>query len=149
MCYFSPRKFLVKYTQVHSSYRVRQKKVSLVDMCGHVHCMQAWWMWWVFFGWKIIFNLYIKIQKYNLFKYVHKYSLYLREKWKKSFFFENLYLCVCVSVYVYFDVRHLGTLVLRSSNNILFKNIAHYMSISKLTQTVFVYLYLCIWAPIY
>ena len=59
-----------------------------------------------------------------------------------------VYLCICVFVFVYFDVRHLGTLFLRSSNNILFKNIAHDRSISKFYPNcicVFVYLYLCIW----
>ena len=65
-------------------------------------------------------------------------------------FWPKLYLCICVFVFVYFDVRHLGTLFLRSSNNILFKNIAHDRSISKSYPNcicVFVYLYLCIWPP--
>ena len=56
-------------------------------------------------------------------------------------------LCICVFVFVYFDVRHLGTLFLRSSNNILFKNIAHDRSISKFYPNcicVFVYLCICI-----
>ena len=58
-----------------------------------------------------------------------------------------VYLCICVFVFVYFDVRHLGTLFLRSSNNILFKNIAHDRSISKFYPNcicVFVYLCICI-----
>ena len=56
-----------------------------------------------------------------------------------------LYLCICVFVFVYFDVRHLGTLFLRSSNNILFKNIAHVVPMFNFNQScicVFVYLYL-------
>ena len=62
-------------------------------------------------------------------------------------FWPKLYLCICVFVFVYFDVRHLGTLFLRSSNNILFKNIAHDRSISKFYPNcicVFVYLCICI-----
>ena len=58
-----------------------------------------------------------------------------------------VYLCICVFVFVYFDVRHLGTLFLRSSNNILFKNIAYDRSISKFYPNcicVFVYLCICI-----
>jgi len=70
-----------------------------------------------------------------------------------STFFQELYFFICVFVYlcicvfVYFDVRHLGTLFLRSSNNILFKNIAHDRSISKFYPNcicVFVYLCICI-----
>ena len=42
-----------------------------------------------------------------------------------------VYLCICVFVFVYLHVRHLGTLFLRSSNNVLFKNIAHVRFICK------------------
>ena len=65
----------------------------------------------------------------------------------KNCIFVFVYLCICVFVFVYFDVRHLGTLFLRSSNNILFKNIAHDRSISKFYPNcicVFVYLCICI-----
>ena len=60
--------------------------------------------------------------------------------------------CICVFVFVYFDVRHLGTLFLRSSNNILFKNIAHDRSISKFYPNcicVFVYLCICVFVFVY
>ena len=40
----------------------------------------------------------------------------------------KLYLCICVFVCVYLDVRHLGTLFLRSSYHLLFKNISHHGS---------------------
>ena len=40
----------------------------------------------------------------------------------------KLYLCICVFVCVYLDVRHLGTLFLRSSYHLLFKNILHHGS---------------------
>ena len=58
-----------------------------------------------------------------------------------------LYLCICVFVFVYLQVRHPGTLFLRSSYHYLFKNIAHVMSICTFDQCcicVFVYLCICI-----
>ena len=58
-----------------------------------------------------------------------------------------LYLRICVFVFEYLQVRHPGTLFLRSSYHYLFKNIAHVMSICNFDQCcicVFVYLYLCI-----
>ena len=61
-----------------------------------------------------------------------------------------LYLHICVFLYflfVYLQVRHEGTLFLRSSCHYRFKNIAHVMSICNFDQCcicVFVYLYLCI-----
>ena len=58
-----------------------------------------------------------------------------------------LYLRICVFVFVYLQVRHPGTLFLRSSYHYLFKNIAHVMSICNFDQCcicVFVHLYLCI-----
>ena len=54
-------------------------------------------------------------------------------------------LCIWVFVFVYLQVRHPGTLFLRSSNNILFKNIAHDRPISKFyTNCICVLVYLCI-----
>ena len=63
------------------------------------------------------------------------------------------YLRICV--FVYLQVRHPGTLFLRSCYHYLFKNIAHVMSVYNFDQfciCVFVYLYLCIcksdtWEP--
>ena len=58
-----------------------------------------------------------------------------------------VYLCICVFVFVYLQVRHPGTLFLRSSYHYLFKNIAHVMSICNFDQCcicVFVYLCICI-----
>ena len=43
----------------------------------------------------------------------------------------NLYLCICVVVFVYLLVTHSGTLFLRSSYHNLFKNIAHVRPICK------------------
>ena len=40
--------------------------------------------------------------------------------------FVYLYLCICV--FVYLGVRHLGTLFLRSSYHLVFKNISHHGS---------------------
>ena len=57
------------------------------------------------------------------------------------------YLCIFVFVFVYFQVRHQGTLFLRSSCHYLFKNIAHVMSIGNFDLCcicVFVYLWICI-----
>ena len=48
-------------------------------------------------------------------------------------------MCICVFVFLYLDVRHLGTLFLRSSYHYLMLGL-----LSNLTQTVFVYLYICI-----
>ena len=69
-------------------YRVSQKKLSLVDMLDVMDVMAKWKVVGV---WKIIiFNLYVQIHKYNLFKYTNtlkyapKYSLNFGEKWKKS-----------------------------------------------------------------
>ena len=59
----------------------------------------------------------------------------------------KLYLCICVLVFVYLNVRHLGTLFLRSSYHYLFKNIAHVRSICNFDRScicVFVYLCICI-----
>ena len=59
------------------------------------------------------------------------------------------YLCICVFVFVYLQVRHPGTLFLRSSYHYLFKNIAHVMSICTFDQCcicVFVYLRNCVFA---
>merc|ERR1711963_93991 len=54
------------------------------------------------------------------------------------------YLCICVFVFVYLQVRHPGTMFLRSSYHYLFKNIAHVMSICNFGQAVFLYLCICI-----
>ena len=54
------------------------------------------------------------------------------------------YLCICVFVFVYFEVRHPETLFLRSPCHYLFKNIAHAMSICNFGQAVFLYLCICI-----
>ena len=65
-----------------------------------------------------------------------------------------VYLCICICVLY---VRHLGTLFLRSSYHLLFKNVSHhgsFQSVSKclillptnhkrVWQTVFVYLCVC------
>ena len=66
------------------------KKPSLVDMLDVMDVMAQWKVVGV---WKIIiFNLYVQIHKYNLFKYTNtlkyapKYSLNFGEKWKKSKF---------------------------------------------------------------
>ena len=75
----------------------------------------------------------------------------------------KLYLCICVFVCVYLDVRHLGTLFLRSSYHLLFKNVSHhgsFQSVSKclillptnhkrVWQTVFVYLCICVFVCVY
>ena len=61
--------------------------------------------------------------------------------------FAYLCICICVYVFVYLQVRHPGTLFLRSSCHYLFKNIAHVMSICNFDQCcicVFVYLCICI-----
>ena len=61
--------------------------------------------------------------------------------------FAYLCICICVYVFVYLQVRHPGTLFLRSSCHYLFKNIAHIMSICNFDQCcicIFVYLYLCV-----
>ena len=58
------------------------------------------------------------------------------------FVFVFVYLCICI---VYLHVRDLWTLLFRSWYHLLFKNIALVGSICKFDQTVFVYLYLCIW----
>ena len=48
--------------------------------------------------------------------------------------FDNLtktvfvYLCICVFAFVYLGVRHSGTLFLRSSYHMVFKNISHHGS---------------------
>merc|ERR1711963_1272227 len=58
-----------------------------------------------------------------------------------------VYLRICVFVFVYLQVRHPGTLFLKSSYHYLFKNIAHVMSICTFDQCsicVFVYLCICI-----
>merc|ERR1711963_941594 len=58
-----------------------------------------------------------------------------------------MYLGTCVFVFVYLQVRHQGTLFLRSSYHYLFKNIAHVMSICNFDQgciCVFAYLCICI-----
>ena len=62
------------------------------------------------------------------------------------------YFCICVFVYVYLQVRHPGTLFLRSSYHCLFKNIAHVMSIRNFDQCcigVFVYLRICVFVFVY
>ena len=46
----------------------------------------------------------------------------------------KLYLCICVFVCVYLDVRHLGTLFLRSSYHLLFKNISHHGSFQSVSK---------------
>ena len=59
--------------------------------------------------------------------------------------FAYLCICICVYVFVYLQVRHPGTLFLRSSYHYLFENIAHVMSIGNFDQCcIFVFVYLCI-----
>ena len=67
---------------------------------------------------KIVFDVLLPLpfQKYNT------YHVYLQVR-------PMLYLCICVFVFVYLQVRHPGTLFLRSSYYYLFKNIAHVMSV--------------------
>ena len=58
----------------------------------------------------------------------------------------------CICVFVYLQVRHQGTLFLRSSCHYLFKNIAHVMSICNFDQCcicVFVYLCICVFVFVY
>jgi len=46
----------------------------------------------------------------------------------------KLYLCICVFVCVYLDVRHFRTLFLRSSYHLFFKNISHHGSFKGVTK---------------
>ena len=66
--------------------------------------------------------------------------------------FAYLHICVFVFVYTHLQVRHPGTLFLRSSYHYLFKNIAHVMSIHNFDQCcicVFVYLCICVFVFVY
>ena len=57
--------------------------------------------------------------------------------------------CNCVFVFVYLNVRHSGTLILRCLYHNLVKNIAHDRPICNFDKScicIFVYMYLCIWS---
>ena len=115
----------IAYDKVPERPRCKTRKYTLTLFVYSCICISA-------FACQTPGNIVFKSSCHYLFKICHMLGL-----------FSNL----TQTVFVYLDVRHSGTLFLRSSYHYLFKNIAHVRSICKFDPNcicVFVYLYLCI-----
>ena len=72
--------------------------------------------------------LFKNVSHHGSFQSVSKCLILLPTNHKRVWQTVFVYLCICVFVCVYLDVRHLGKLFLRSSYHLLFKNISHHGS---------------------
>ena len=78
--------------------------------------------------------LFKNVSHHGSFQSVSKCLILLPTNHKRVWQTVFVYLCICVFVCVYLDVRHLGKLFLRSSYHLLFKNISHHGSFQGVSK---------------
>ena len=78
--------------------------------------------------------LFKNVSHHGSFQSVSKCLILLPTNHKRVWQTVFVYLCICVFVCVYLDVRHLGKLFLRSSYHLLFKNISHHRSFQGVSK---------------
>ena len=113
----------IAYDKVPERPRCKTRKYTLTLFVYSCICISA-------FACQTPGNIVFKSSCHYLFKICHMLGL-----------FSNL----TQTVFVYLDVRHSGTLFLRSSYHYLFKNIAHVRSICNFNRScicVFIFVYL-------